>query len=318
MTATGKLDLPELIRQKIISLTEHSHSDHINLNTSLRWADRVDRNRWPKRPEACWIYGTPAWEALTPAQRLETAWAETARDVSMFIYLEQALPPLYMGYINKQGHLLQDYLKEYLLVFSKEEIVHIQVFRRYMALTGLESFAAPEGFYDLYVERLPQLPPIIGMLATLLVEWVAESTAVHAVASRACEPLTRQMFLLHHREELRHISFAKWVIGSLIAEMPSAERMGIRAFTEPLIDRIIRQSAVNREIALKLPFDLGFTYDDQAAVEAVRCSPGNLRINAQRYGPVMAWLRQTGLVGPEFKISCLPPTATAPETRACA
>jgi P-aminobenzoate N-oxygenase AurF len=306
MAISSKLDMPELIRRKIVSLTEHSHSNHINLNTSLRWTESVDRNRWPKRPEACWIYGTPAWDALTQAQRLELAWAETARDVSMFIWLEQALPPLYMGYINKQRHLLQDYLKDYLLVFSKEEIVHIQVFRRYMALTDLAGFNSPEGFYELYVEQLPQLPPVIGMLATLLVEWVAESTAVHAIASKTVEPLTRQMFLLHHREELRHISFAKWVISSLIAEMPTAERMGIRAFTEPVIDRVIRQSAVNREIALHVPFDLGFTYDDEAAVEAARCSANNLRINGERYGPVLTWLRQTGLVGPEFKVSCMP------------
>jgi hypothetical protein len=307
MSVTRKLDMPELIRRKIISLTEHSHDDHINLNTSLRWSDSVDRGRWPKRPEACWVYGTPAWDALTPAQRLELAWAETARDVSMFIWLEQALPPLYMGYINKQGHLLQDYMKDYLLVFSKEEIVHVQVFRRYMALTGLSTFSPPAGLYDLYVEQLPQLPPTLGILITLLVEWVAENTAVHAVSSKTVEPLTRQMFHLHHREELRHISFARWVIGSIVAAMSPAERQAARAFTEPVIDRVIRQSAVNREIARKVPFDLGFTYDDEAAVEAARRTPNNLRINGERYGPVLAWLRRTGLVGPEFTVSCMPP-----------
>ena len=103
MSVTCKLDLPELIRRKIVSLTQHSHESHISLNTSLRWSLGVNRSMWPKRRDACWIYGTPAWEALTPEQRLELAWAETARDVSMFIWLEQALPPLYMGYINKRG-----------------------------------------------------------------------------------------------------------------------------------------------------------------------------------------------------------------------
>jgi P-aminobenzoate N-oxygenase AurF len=306
MSVSRKLDLSDLIRQKIVSLTEHSHHSHINLNTSLDWAQGVDQSRWPKCQEECWIYGTPAWEGLTPAQRLEMAWAETARDVSMFIWLEQALPPLYMGYINKQGHLLQDYLKDYLLVFSKEEIVHIQVFRRYMDLTALPRFNPPEGFYELYVEQLPQLPPLIGILATLLVEWVAENTATHAVASKKVDPLTKQMFVLHHREELRHISFAKWVIGGLVAELLPTERAGMRAFTEPLIDRVVRQSSVNREIALKVPFDLGFSYDDEATVEAARRTPNNLRVNGERYGPILTWLRRTGLVGPDFKIACMP------------
>jgi hypothetical protein len=305
MSLTRKFDMPELIRQKIVSLTERSHDNHMDLNTSLPWEQGVDRARWPKRPEASWVYGTPAWEALTPEQRRELAWAETARDVSMFIWLEQALPPLYIGYINKQGHLLPDYLKDYLLVFSKEEIVHVQVFRRYMALTGLPTFSPPEGFYELYVEQAPRLPPLFGILTTLLVEWVAENTADHAVAAEFVDPLTRQMFRNHHREELRHISFARWVISGLAAELPEAERRNIRSFTEPLVDRVVRQSSVNREIALKVPFDVGFRHDDEAAVEAARRTPNNLRINAERYGPVITWLRRTGLVGPDFTVPCL-------------
>ena len=117
--------------------------------------------------------------------------------------------------------------------------------------------------------------------------------------------------MLFRSEELRHISFARWVVGSLVAELPPAELAGMRAFTEPVIDRVIRQSAVNREIALKVPFDLGFTYDDEAAVEAARRTPNNIHINGERYGPVLAWLRQTGLVGPEFTVSCMPPAGRA-------
>jgi hypothetical protein len=305
MNLATKFDMPELIRRKIVSLTENSHESHITLNTSLNWEMSCDRSRWPKRPEACWIYGTPAWDALSPQQRVEMAWLETARDVSMFIWLEQALPPLFMGYINKQGPLLEDYMKDYLLVFSKEEIVHIQVFRRYMALTGLPTFNPPEGFYELYVEKMPQLPPLFGILMTLLVEWVAENTAMHAVAAGHVDPLTRQLFQLHHREELRHISFARWVIGSLVAELPEGERAGLRSFVEPIIDRVVRQSSVNREMALRAPFDVGFRYDDEAAVEAVRLTPNNRRINAERYGPVIDWLRRTGLVGPKFAIACM-------------
>jgi hypothetical protein len=55
------------------------------------------------------------------------------------------------------------------------------------------------------------------------------NTAQHAVSTKAVDALTRQMFVLHHRKELRHISFAKWVIASLVAELPSAELAGMRA-----------------------------------------------------------------------------------------
>ena len=38
----------------------------------------------------------------------------------------------------------------------------------------------------------------------------------------------------------------------------------------------------------------------------------------ERYGPVLAWLRQTGLVGPEFKISCMPPMEAVSEIQVSA
>ncbi len=47
------------------------------------------------------------------------------------------------------------------------------------------------------------------------------------------------------------------------------------------------------------------------ATAFARRTPNNLRINGERYGPVLAWLRRTGLVGPEFTVSCMPPVDCA-------
>jgi hypothetical protein len=306
--------VPDAIRRKIVNLTEFSHRSHMDLNSVLPWSEGVDKGLTPKRPEASWIYGSPAWKALTPAQRHELSWLENARDVSMFIWLEQTLPPLYMGYINRQGHLLPDYLKDYLLVFSGEEIVHIQVFRRYMEMTGLDLFSPPDGLHELFVERLPGMPPIMGMLSTLLVEWVAENAAQHGTASGEVEHLTRRMFREHHREELRHISFAKWVIESLVAGSPPAVRAGLREFTETFMARVVPQFTLNHEIAARVSFDLGFARTDASAIDAVRSSPNNLRINGERFGPIFQWLRKTGLVDPEFSLPCMPAVPTANES----
>jgi hypothetical protein len=307
MNASPTLNLPEMISRKIVNLTEYSHSHYMDLNASLPWSDGMDKRLLPKRPESCWIYGTPAWDALSPAQRHQLAWVENARDVSMFIWLEQTLPPLYMGYINRQGHLLPDFLKDYLLVFSKEEIVHIQVFRRYMERAGLPLFAPPDGLHELYVDKLPGMPPVMGMLATLLVEWVAENGAQDCMAPKGVESLTRRMFMQHHREELRHISFARWVIEGLAAALPPPVLAGLRKLTETLMERLIPQFTLNPEIAARLPFDLGFTPADRASIDAVRSSAHNVRLNGERFGPIFAWLRKTRLIDPEFTISSMPP-----------
>src|SRR5450631_1001026 len=156
----------------IQNLLEKSHVDYIDLNTSLDWSAGIDRGVFPKRQDHCWLFGTRFWEALTESQRREVAWQEMGRDISMFIWLEQTLPPLYVGYVVKQGESLHPDVREYLMVFSKEEIVHTLMFRRYMHLACLETFAPPEGLNDLFGAQLPTMDPLVGILCTYLLELV--------------------------------------------------------------------------------------------------------------------------------------------------
>jgi hypothetical protein len=256
----------------------------------------------PKVPRSGWFYGQAAWAALDPEGRRQLLRAEIARDVSMFIWFEQTLPPLYMGYINAYGDALPGPIVDYLLVFSKEEIVHTQMFRRYLDLAGLRMYGPPRGLHALFTEVLPSRPPIEGIVATMLVEWVAECTAMHAVdgagAGAGVEPLTRAMFVSHHREELRHIAFGRWLVAELAADLPPDALARLRGFVESLAEQAIKQSTINPEIADHVPFDLGI--GDDGALEAARLSPHNRRINAERYGRVLAWLRDSRIVRPGF------------------
>src|SRR5438309_8093023 len=92
-------------------------------------------------------------------------WREVARDISMFIWLEQRLPPLYVGYINKHRDDIPPHIYEYLMIFSA-----------------------------------------VGILYTVLIEWLAELGAMHLARDETIDPLTRQLFIVHHRDEVRHIS----------------------------------------------------------------------------------------------------------------
>src|SRR5262249_14242234 len=121
-------------------LIEKSYDDYLDVNRSLDWQWGVDRARAPKRPECCWLYHTPEWHALSEAQRLDLLWKENARDVGTFIWLEQTLPPVYVGYVNTHGDRMPPAVREYMMIFAKEEIVHTLMFRRYVELAGLTLF----------------------------------------------------------------------------------------------------------------------------------------------------------------------------------
>jgi hypothetical protein len=301
---TAAIYVRPAVAARIQKLTEHSYDDHMDLNAVLPWDDGVRPDLLPKVPRSGWFYGQPAWERLDPEGRHELLRAEIARDVSMFIWFEQTLPPLYMGYINAYGEALPKSIVDYLLVFSKEEIVHTQMFRRYLDLAGLRMYGPPKGLHALFTEVLPSHSPLEGIVATMLIEWIAECTAMHAVDGAGdgdgVEPLTRSMFVSHHREELRHIAFGRWLVAELAADLDPDGLAKLRGFVEFLAEQAIKQSTINPEIADHVPFDLGI--DDDDALEAARLSPHNRRINAERYGNVLEWLRSAGIVRPGFTI----------------
>ncbi len=296
MTATLPLvRLTEKSTRAVNNLISASHEKPMDLNTVLPWASGVDRRLPPKKANQSWIYGTPYYEMLTPEQRNELAWKETARDISMFISLEQTIPPLYIGYINQHSGKMSPEVYEYLMVFSKEEIVHTLAFQRYMQLAGLKLFEPPEGLYDLLAKQLPNMQPVAGILCTLIIEWVAELGAMHGTQSEEIEPLTRALFYQHHIEESRHIAFGRWVGEGYFETAPEKEAQEMRKLIQGVMRRLIPQFTYNPEIAEHMSFDFPIRRDEAAKIEEVRNSPNNNALNARRFKPIFSWLQKLNI-----------------------
>lgn len=279
-------------RRGVAKLINSSHDRPMNLNTVLPWEQGVDKRRLPKPVEQCWIAGTPYFDALSIDQRHELAWQETARDVSMFITLEQTLPPLYMGYINRHGSTLAADTHEYLMIFSKEEIVHTLMFKRYMSLAELPLFRPAEGVFELLTTQLPAMAPEFGIACTLVLEWVAELGAMHASQFDAAEPLTRQMFHEHHIDESRHIAFGRWVTEHYLQTAPEPQAQQLRAVLRGMLARLIPQFTYNPEIAEHLSFEFPIARDDAERIAEVRNSATNAALNRKRFAPLNNWLRK--------------------------
>mgnify|MGYP000583774829 CR=1 FL=1 len=108
--------------EKITKLTKMSHAKPMDINTVLPWTNGIDKSLYPKQPEHLWIYATPYCEQLSEEQKHELAWLEIGRDISMFIWFEQTMPVLYMGYTNSYHDKLNSIVSDYLMIFSKEEM----------------------------------------------------------------------------------------------------------------------------------------------------------------------------------------------------
>lgn len=304
MTATQELPLfasKENVRV-IGSMVTSSHRSPMTVEGVLNWeGPGVNKLLPPKMPTASWIYGTRFWDALTDEQRMELLWLENARDISMFIALEQYLPPIYMSYLIAFGDKLPPEVEEYMMIFSKEELVHTLMFRRYMSQAKLPRFVIPErpGYQPVMhmLEHSPKTtPPIIGVMWTLVIEWAAELNAMHGTQVDEVDPFTRAMFRAHHIDEVRHITFGKRIVEDFFATKSEEQKNYVRKLMGPAIKDVFNEFKFTEQICDMTSFKFPFSSDDGAAIQEVRESANNQRLQKERFGEMEAWLRELGIL----------------------
>lgn len=277
------------------SLVNSSNRGAMEVDTVLPWVTGPNRAMAPKRAEHSWIYGTSHWDVLTPEQRHELLWLETGRDVTAFIKLERFLPVLYVGLINRYRDALPTEIYDYMLIFSKEEIVHTLMFQRFMKAGGLPMIQDSESPYKSFIENLNNIPPIYGVMFTLVVEWAAELNAVLCTQYDGCEPFTKQMFREHHLEEVRHIAFGRKLVEDYVAQASTVERAKFKEVFRPIADAVYTEITYNRLICnfTSFPFPVGA--EDRDAIAAVRQSAHNQQINKLKFEEMESWLVEIGV-----------------------
>ncbi|MGZ5440824.1 MAG: diiron oxygenase [Thermoanaerobaculia bacterium] len=298
--------------KQLSRLIVKSHESYMDLNSILDWERGADRTIAPKREDHSWIYGTEYWDALNAEQRIELLWLENAQTPAGFIWLEEGLSPLFIRILHNYEGKIPDAIREYMMIFCKEEIVHTQMFRRYLKLAGLPVYKRPE-MMD-FIAQVEKMHPIVGILCTYLLEATAEEQAMRQEGP-GIDPLTRQLYSEHHREEARHLAFGKWVCESFFEKASAQTKMMIGGVIRPCMSEGIPRFTYNPEISQYLSFDIGIDPNDTAEIARIRLSDNNRRLNAERYGPMLAWIKKLGIVDADydwFDPVTGPPEMTAP------
>jgi len=276
-------------------LINSSHKEYIDINTSIPWELGVQKNQFPKKVDHMWLYGTPYFDQLSDEQKLEMAWLEVARDASFFIHFEQIIPLTYAAYINRYKEQMDDKVYEYLMIFSREELTHIMMFHRYLQVANLPWYPLPEG-YDQLASKLPDMAPEVGILYTLLIEWTAENAVVASVEKGGVDPLTHELWVEHHKEEVRHIAFGKRIGEEFFARgNPDHVRM-IQIQLRSLVGQLHYVYNFNPGIAQYLSFDLPFDVNDARIVHEIRTSEHNRKLNQERFSSINKWCTKLGIL----------------------
>lgn len=291
------ISLREEKTKQLSNLIEKSYENYMDLNTILPWEQGVDRSLPPKREDHSWIYGTEYWDRLTPEQRHELLWIENAQTPAAFIWLEEGLSPLFIRLLHNFNGQFPEPIREYMMIFCKEEIVHTQMFRRYLKTAGLPLFKRPQ-FMD-FVTEVEKMHPIVGILITFLLEATAEEQAMRQEGP-GIDPLTRQLYFEHHREELRHLAFGRWICESFCETAPPHVKAGIGQAIRATMSTSVPRFTYNPEISQYLSFDLGIDPNDAATIARIRQSENNRRLNEERFGAILAWIKKLGIVSEDY------------------
>jgi len=259
--------------------------------------ERVDRSLAPKREDHCWIYGTRYWDALTAEQRIELLWLEHAHTISALLWFKEALTPLYHRLIEKYGERISPEVRAHMTSFGEEEAVHTRMFRRYLLAADLPLYEQPELLG--LIPAIERVHPIAGILCTYLVQGALEEAATRQDADHL-DPQTRLIMRRHHLAEARHLAFGKWLCESVLEDSSHATKMRTGHLTRGYMGSAIRRFTYHPEISQYLSFDLGIDPNDFEEIERIRRSDNNKRLNDERYGPMLEWVRRLGIVKPAY------------------
>ncbi|WP_433208224.1 AurF N-oxygenase family protein [Dactylosporangium sp. CS-047395] len=158
-------------------------------------------------PERLSLFGTPLWDTLTPAQRVELSKHEVASIASIGIWFEVLLMRMLLRHVTgldpRSAHV------QYALTEIGDECRHSIMFGRMISAFGAPAYqpAAVHRALGRYLGATAG--GIQTFAAALIAEEILDALQREAMADDSLQPLVRMVSRIHVVEEARHIKFAR-------------------------------------------------------------------------------------------------------------
>jgi hypothetical protein len=189
----------------------------------LDWPETLG-DSWCFSPELISIAGTPAWDALSEAERRKLSFHEAVAFFSINIHGEKSL------IAGLAERLYASPATEYLHHFLDEENQHSRIFGRFC--TRYAGRVYPERKLVFPREYARGEEDFLFFAKILVFEEIVDHYNVAMAADARLHPLVRGIHAMHHEDESRHLAFGRVVVETLFHEGGfSAEVVaGIRAY----------------------------------------------------------------------------------------
>ncbi len=191
-------------------LCEASRSNYVNPYSYLEWPETLDPDQWYMSPEFISLYGTEIYANLTEAQKKKLSFYEAVNFFSLNIHGEK---PLVEGLAHRVYRKDQLDITPYLHHFLDEENKHMVYFGGFcMRYAGKVYPERKMAFPRDYVEGEEDF---LFFAKVLIFEEIVDVYNVRMSKDARLAPIARQINLIHHLDESRHLGFGRLLVKEL-------------------------------------------------------------------------------------------------------
>jgi hypothetical protein len=275
-------------------LLEGSAKHSFDPATAVDWAAPQPPDLYYTSPEHVSLYGTPLWERMTEAQRIELSKQEIVNIMSMGIWFETILMRMLLKMAYEQSPKSRHI--QYAYTEVADECRHSLMFIRMIETVGGAPYRRPD-----YLNRLGRYAPVIlqgaGMwVGTLMGEEIVDVLQREMLRDDRVQPLVKQVSRIHVIEEARHVKYAREALTRRLPEAGRLEREHaklIAAESAILVAEFMVNPAVYRRVGLP---------DPALARRVAKGNPHHLEVKRRAGAKVVPFFEEQGLLsGPVMR-----------------
>jgi hypothetical protein len=233
------------------------------------------------------LYGTPLWDELSHAQRVELSKQELASVASTGLWFEIILIQMLARYAYHQDP--QAAHTQYALTEMGDETRHVIMFARALARMGTPTYR-PNRFVHNVARLYKATARGTTLFAPVLVaEEVTDRLQRATMNDESIHPLVRMVNRIHVIEEARHVRFAREEVARLMPTMGPVHRL-VNNTLAAIVSAFVVSALINPAVYAQVGLD------PKEAARIARRNPHRRETRRWMAEKIMTFLAEQGMV----------------------
>jgi hypothetical protein len=276
----------EVVAGRLLATSARHSFDPVH---EVDWGQEQPADLFYTSPEHVSLYGTPLWERMTPAQRVELSKQELVNIMSMGVWFETILMRMLLK-MAYERHRPESRHVQYAYTEVADECRHSLMFIRLIETVGGRPYGRP-GYLNTLGRHVPLMLQGAPMwVGTLMGEEIVDVMQREMIRDDRVQPLVKQVSRIHVIEEARHVKYAREALARRMPRAGRFERERARltaAESAVIVSEFMVNPAVYRRAGLP---------DPEAARQAAKRNPHHIEVKRRAAAKVVPFFDELGLM----------------------